>query len=301
MKKFKKVDQLFAFDAYSNDNVYRLVCTFKSKSISKFNTNESFDYAKVQPDDCEYNVNDPVIMKVLVKLNGIPKPYVMNVKLPIYEEIQDFNWNTYQENNKLVTEVQIDTNGKIVYITLPWQSALDTAHMTVEYRNRDLEPYKVEVPVSYMKYKVNRRKENVHANIVKENRIDKGLKLKLKNRRVCLGYNGKENYYILQWKHLTNNGKVHSESRAFTPEAMLGIVNMFFELHGPLPDHLEWIGHKQIGVKPIDNGCTCDNPEFGFDCICDWVKMHPGNTNYYCEYCGCYRASKPRCNKCKEG
>ncbi len=46
--------------------------------------------------------------------------------------------------------------------------------------------------------------------------------------------------------------------------------------------------------------CTCGNPENGFDCVCEWVRMNPGNICYTCEYCGLYTASAPRCNKCKE-
>ena len=45
--------------------------------------------------------------------------------------------------------------------------------------------------------------------------------------------------------------------------------------------------------------CTCGNPEFGFNCVCDWMKKHPGNKEYSCEWCGIYTASEPRCNKCE--
>ena len=45
--------------------------------------------------------------------------------------------------------------------------------------------------------------------------------------------------------------------------------------------------------------CTCGNLEMGFDCVCQWVKEHPGSTNYDCEFCGIYTAGAPRCNKCK--
>lgn len=48
-----------------------------------------------------------------------------------------------------------------------------------------------------------------------------------------------------------------------------------------------------------DNFCTCGNLELGFDCVCDWIKQHPGTTIYICEFCGCYGASDPRCNKCQ--
>jgi hypothetical protein len=46
--------------------------------------------------------------------------------------------------------------------------------------------------------------------------------------------------------------------------------------------------------------CTCGNPEMGFDCICEWVRSHPGTINYVCEFCGCYTASTAHCNKCEE-
>jgi len=34
--------------------------------------------------------------------------------------------------------------------------------------------------------------------------------------------------------------------------------------------------------------------------MCDWVKENSGDTEYTCEWCGIYTASKPRCNKCEE-
>jgi hypothetical protein len=43
--------------------------------------------------------------------------------------------------------------------------------------------------------------------------------------------------------------------------------------------------------------CTCGNTELGFNCVCDHVKSHPGNTEYTCEFCGIYTASTPNCNK----
>lgn len=45
--------------------------------------------------------------------------------------------------------------------------------------------------------------------------------------------------------------------------------------------------------------CTCGNPEYGFDCVCDHVHKNPGDIEYSCEFCGIYSASKPRCNKCE--
>jgi hypothetical protein len=46
--------------------------------------------------------------------------------------------------------------------------------------------------------------------------------------------------------------------------------------------------------------CTCGNPQFGFDCVCDFVKKNPGSNEYSCEHCGTYKASKPRCNMCEQ-
>lgn len=45
--------------------------------------------------------------------------------------------------------------------------------------------------------------------------------------------------------------------------------------------------------------CTCGNPKFGFDCSCDWERKHPGNNSYWCEFCGYYHASEPKCDKCE--
>jgi len=46
--------------------------------------------------------------------------------------------------------------------------------------------------------------------------------------------------------------------------------------------------------------CKCGNPEIGFECVCTWVKNHPGNREFSCEFCGLYRASEPRCNICED-
>ena len=48
-----------------------------------------------------------------------------------------------------------------------------------------------------------------------------------------------------------------------------------------------------------ENTCTCGNPEWGFDCVCQWVKDHPGEIDYSCEYCGLYTASDQRCSECE--
>jgi hypothetical protein len=52
-------------------------------------------------------------------------------------------------------------------------------------------------------------------------------------------------------------------------------------------------------MKRLDFECLCGNPEMGFDCICEWLESHPGTTEYSCEFCGCYTANEPRCNKCE--
>ncbi len=45
--------------------------------------------------------------------------------------------------------------------------------------------------------------------------------------------------------------------------------------------------------------CTCGNPSMGFGCTCEWSKKNPGLIVFYCEFCGIYEASKPKCNKCE--
>lgn len=45
--------------------------------------------------------------------------------------------------------------------------------------------------------------------------------------------------------------------------------------------------------------CKCDNVKFGFNCMCDWEKSHPGDISFSCEYCGLYIASEPKCNCCE--
>jgi hypothetical protein len=45
--------------------------------------------------------------------------------------------------------------------------------------------------------------------------------------------------------------------------------------------------------------CNCGNPDFGFDCVCAHIFRYPGNIEYYCDICGFYEASRPRCNLCE--
>ena len=46
--------------------------------------------------------------------------------------------------------------------------------------------------------------------------------------------------------------------------------------------------------------CICGNPEFGLNCVCEFVSDNPGDKEFSCEFDGIYTASKPRCNKCEE-
>jgi len=46
--------------------------------------------------------------------------------------------------------------------------------------------------------------------------------------------------------------------------------------------------------------CTCGNTEMGFNCMCEWMKKHPGKNHYLCEFCGIYTASEPRCGECEK-
>jgi hypothetical protein len=46
--------------------------------------------------------------------------------------------------------------------------------------------------------------------------------------------------------------------------------------------------------------CTCGNLEYGFNCMCEFMKKNPGDRIYVCEFCGIYVASKPCCSKCEE-
>jgi hypothetical protein len=47
------------------------------------------------------------------------------------------------------------------------------------------------------------------------------------------------------------------------------------------------------------NKCNCGNPEVGFDCVCDFVRKHPGENEFSCEHCGIYKAARPRCVMCE--
>lgn len=57
--------------------------------------------------------------------------------------------------------------------------------------------------------------------------------------------------------------------------------------------------HRKSFTDDDESECTCGNPEMGFDCVCEWVALHKGDIEYTCEYCGIYKANKPRCNMCE--
>jgi hypothetical protein len=38
---------------------------------------------------------------------------------------------------------------------------------------------------------------------------------------------------------------------------------------------------------------------FGFPDMSKWEKDHPGDTEWSCQWCGIYNASKPRCSECQ--
>jgi len=63
-----------------------------------------------------------------------------------------------------------------------------------------------------------------------------------------------------------------------------------------IENEMDW-WKEQIQLK--SKTCTCGNPQFGFDCMCEFVRENPGTINFTCEFCGIYTASKARCNKCE--
>ena len=60
------------------------------------------------------------------------------------------------------------------------------------------------------------------------------------------------------------------------------------------------VDKKKEFIKNNSRGCNCGNFEYGFNCVCGWVKKNPGSIEYTCEFCGIYTAGKPRCSKCEE-
>lgn len=45
--------------------------------------------------------------------------------------------------------------------------------------------------------------------------------------------------------------------------------------------------------------CKCNNPIYGFNCVCKHIKDYPGELEYTCEWCGIYQAGKKSCIKCE--
>lgn len=47
------------------------------------------------------------------------------------------------------------------------------------------------------------------------------------------------------------------------------------------------------------DNASCTNVQFGFPCAAEFEKKFPGTCSFYCEFCGIYTASQPRCNCCE--
>lgn len=54
-------------------------------------------------------------------------------------------------------------------------------------------------------------------------------------------------------------------------------------------------GWKRNNIKKRHGKQPC-----GFPDVTDWIDKHPGHTEWACEFCGIYKASKPRCNHCQK-
>jgi hypothetical protein len=57
---------------------------------------------------------------------------------------------------------------------------------------------------------------------------------------------------------------------------------------------------NKFGICPKIDKCNCGNPQYGFNCVCEWVKKNPGSREFLCDFCGIYRASKQKCSECEE-
>ena len=67
-------------------------------------------------------------------------------------------------------------------------------------------------------------------------------------------------------------------------------------------DRYDAKGYKDRGkhskqVKQVKHG----QQPYGFPDMTAWMNQHPGSTEWSCEFCGIYTASKPRCNQCECG
>lgn len=58
--------------------------------------------------------------------------------------------------------------------------------------------------------------------------------------------------------------------------------------------------HRAEQGELREDECSCESTKWGFDCMCEWEKRHPGTREFSCEFCGLYTASEPHCNKCEE-
>lgn len=49
----------------------------------------------------------------------------------------------------------------------------------------------------------------------------------------------------------------------------------------------ETLGWNPYGFEKSNEAqkseCSCGNPEMGFDCVCAWMRNHPGVKEYSCE------------------
>lgn len=79
-------------------------------------------------------------------------------------------------------------------------------------------------------------------------------------------------------------------------------IDEYLVVHGNTDDSIKeeifWSYHE-LQQRLDDFRCKCGNPDYGFDCVCDHVRKHPGDIEFSCEFCGLYNASEPRCNKCE--
>ena len=66
---------------------------------------------------------------------------------------------------------------------------------------------------------------------------------------------------------------------------------------------LDWMYKTKYAVyfhlEPDEDMCACGNPQFGFNCMCEWMRDNPGDIEFCCTYCGLYTASKARCSECE--
>jgi len=67
----------------------------------------------------------------------------------------------------------------------------------------------------------------------------RGLSSKIGEDRIIVLYTDGE-HYGLSWRHIVDGEVVHKEGRAFTPDAMAAVVEMFGQLRGPLPEGATW-------------------------------------------------------------